>query len=139
MLNLNYNYFTDLNGVKGLNNMRKLTLVGGRLGGEEARKGDGRDVMAGLRGLQNLEELDLRMNPFTLSYYFPLLLPLSSPSSVIDPSTPTKKQSRSQQNESDVGSRTGSLVYIRHQIQEEPSRRMVLKTSCLSWTYNANL
>ncbi|AFR93968.2 leucine repeat containing protein [Cryptococcus neoformans C23] len=100
MLNLNYNYFTDLNGVKGLNNMRKLTLVGGRLGGEEARKGDGRDVMAGLRGLQNLEELDLRMNPFTLSYYFPLLLPLSSPSSVIDPSTPTKNnQDRSRMSQ----------------------------------------
>lgn len=90
MLNLNYNYFTDLNGVKGMNNMRKLTLVGGRLGGEEAGKGDGRDVMAGLRGLRNLEELDLRMNPFTLSYYFPLLLPSSSPSSVLDPSTPTR-------------------------------------------------
>lgn len=60
MLNLNYNYFTDLNGVKGMNNLRKLTLVGGRLGGEEAGKRDGGDVMAGLRGLQNLEELDLR-------------------------------------------------------------------------------
>lgn len=60
MLNLNYNYFTDLNGVKGMNNLRKLTLVGGRLGGEEAGKRDGRDVMAGLRGLQSLEELDLR-------------------------------------------------------------------------------
>ncbi|KIR30300.1 leucine repeat containing protein [Cryptococcus deuterogattii LA55] len=99
MLNLNYNYFTDLNGVKGMNNLRKLTLVGGRLGGEEAGKRDGRDVMAGLRGLQNLEELDLRMNPFTLSYYFPLLLPSPSPSSVLDPSTPT----RNNQDRSGIG------------------------------------
>lgn len=30
------------------------------------------------------------MNPFTLSYYFPLLLPSSSSSSVLDPSTPTR-------------------------------------------------
>lgn len=43
------------------------------------------------------------MNPFTLSYYFPLLLPLSSPSSVIDPSTPTKNnQDRSRMSQSAV-------------------------------------
>ncbi|WWD17902.1 hypothetical protein CI109_102347 [Kwoniella shandongensis] len=76
VLNMNYNYVKDLSGVKGLKGLRKLTVVGGRLGGEEGA--DGRGVMEGLKGLTNLEEVDFRMNPSTLSYYFPLLLPNSS-------------------------------------------------------------
>ncbi|WVQ85676.1 hypothetical protein IAT38_007842 [Cryptococcus sp. DSM 104549] len=90
VLNLNYNYLTSLDGVKGLRGLRKLTLVGGRLGGGESEK-EGRYVLVGLKGLVNLEELDLRMNPSTLSYYFPLLLSPTSPATpALDPSTPTK-------------------------------------------------
>ncbi|TYJ56366.1 hypothetical protein B9479_002914 [Cryptococcus floricola] len=86
MLNLNYNYLRDLDGIKGLKELRKLTIVGGRIGGEEDSKAN-KDIMSGLRGVETIEELDLRMNPSTLSYYFPLLLSSSSPSSILDPST----------------------------------------------------
>ncbi|WVQ70970.1 hypothetical protein IAR50_000495 [Cryptococcus sp. DSM 104548] len=85
MLNLNYNYLTSLDGIKGLKELRKLTIVGGRIGGEEGSKAD-KDIMSALRGMETIEELDLRMNPSTLSYYFPLLLSSSSPSSILDPS-----------------------------------------------------
>ncbi|KAK8865912.1 hypothetical protein IAR55_001060 [Kwoniella newhampshirensis] len=83
ILNLNYNYLRDLSGVEGLKSLRKLTLVGGRLGGEGEDHGKG--VMEGLKGLTSLEEVDFRMNPSTLSYYFPLLLPIST-QSALDPS-----------------------------------------------------
>ncbi|WVN90353.1 uncharacterized protein L203_105589 [Cryptococcus depauperatus CBS 7841] len=88
MLNLNYNYLTNLEAIKGLKELRKLTLVGGRLG--DGTKSADTDNMADLGELESLEELDLRMNPSTLSLYFPLLLPTSSPLFVLDPSTHRK-------------------------------------------------
>ncbi|WVQ62215.1 uncharacterized protein L199_000354 [Kwoniella botswanensis] len=86
VLNMNYNYLKNLNGVKGLRGLRKLTLVGGRLGSEESNN---KGILEGLKGLDSLEEVDFRMNPSTLSYYFPLLLPSSSstPQSALDPSS----------------------------------------------------
>ncbi|WWC58752.1 uncharacterized protein I303_101296 [Kwoniella dejecticola CBS 10117] len=91
VLNVNYNHLANLDGLKGLSGVRKVTLVGGRLGNDELGS---KNVLEGLKGLSNLEEIDFRMNPSTLSYYFPLLLPASSAStstlsitqSALDPS-----------------------------------------------------
>ncbi|ORY32290.1 hypothetical protein BCR39DRAFT_523772 [Naematelia encephala] len=88
ILNVNYNFLADLDGVRGLRGLRKLTVVGNRLGGS------GPGAVAGLHGLTSLEEIDLRMNPSTLGFYLPLLLPVSSTraSDLLDPSprkTPT--------------------------------------------------
>lgn len=55
ILNLNYNFLPDFNGLKGLPGLRKLSVVGNRLGG-----GGSKGVAAGLVGLTGLEELDLR-------------------------------------------------------------------------------
>ncbi|WWC86221.1 uncharacterized protein L201_001094 [Kwoniella dendrophila CBS 6074] len=95
VLNLNYNYLPNLAGIKGLKGLRKITLVGGRLGSEDSGS-HGKNILEGLKGLENLEEVDFRMNPSTLSYYFPLLLPSSSSSSsttttqlALDPSSST--------------------------------------------------
>lgn len=66
ILNINYNFLSDLDGLAGLVRLRKLMAVGNRLGSQ--RYAD---------GLQSapLEELDLRMNPATLSFYLPIMLP----------------------------------------------------------------
>jgi len=54
VLNLNYNYFTSLEGLSNMFNLRKLTVVGCRLGGKE------KGIVKSLKGLSSLEELDLR-------------------------------------------------------------------------------
>lgn len=54
ILNLNYNFLSSLDGLGGLRKLRKLTVVGCRLGGKE------KGLVQSLRGLQGLEELDLR-------------------------------------------------------------------------------
>ena len=54
VLNLNYNYFTSLEGLSNMVNLRKLTVVGCRLGGRE------KGIVKCLKGLVRLEELDLR-------------------------------------------------------------------------------
>lgn len=80
ILNLNYNFVDNLDGLAGLKRLRKLMVVGCRLGarGNAAR---------GLDGLDALEEVDLRMNPATLSFYLPILLPRSAPHDKgVDPS-----------------------------------------------------
>lgn len=51
VLNVNYNFMEDLTGLKGMRKLRKISVVGNRLG----------DVgSGGLRGLDQLEEVDLR-------------------------------------------------------------------------------
>lgn len=55
ILNLNYNYFEHLDGLKGMKGLRKLTMVGARLGGSGAK-----GVVSGLRDHVELEEVDLR-------------------------------------------------------------------------------
>jgi hypothetical protein len=94
ILNVNYNFLQNLDGVEGLHKLRKLSCVGAKLG--EGSRG----VMRGLKGLSSLEEIDLRcvrscsmkpggahvtsrMNPSTLGFYLPLFFP--SPSSSPDP------------------------------------------------------
>jgi hypothetical protein len=58
VLNLNYNYFTSLEGLSNMVNLRKLTVVGCRLGGRE------KGIVKCLKGLSSLEELDLRYVSF---------------------------------------------------------------------------
>lgn len=50
VLNVNYNFFEDLDGLKGMKTLRKVSVVGNRLG-----EGD-----VSLIGLDKLEEVDLR-------------------------------------------------------------------------------
>ncbi|WWC66241.1 uncharacterized protein I206_100142 [Kwoniella pini CBS 10737] len=87
VINLNYNHLKNLDGLKELNGLRKLTIVGNRLGNDY----DDKNVLKGLKGLNNLEEIDFRMNPSTLSFYFPLLL--STNSSTTTTTTITNNQS----------------------------------------------
>lgn len=58
ILNINYNFLTTLDGLNGLRRLRKLTVVGCRLGGKE------KGLVRALKGLSGLEELDLRSVPF---------------------------------------------------------------------------
>lgn len=50
VLNVNYNFLEDLAGLKGMRNLRKVSVVGNRLEGGDR----------GLKGLESLEEVDLR-------------------------------------------------------------------------------
>lgn len=54
-LNLNYNFIEDLSGLRGMQGLRKLSVIGGRLGSTSTR-----EVVADLRGLGTLESVDLR-------------------------------------------------------------------------------
>ncbi|KAL1410565.1 Protein nud1 [Vanrija albida] len=76
ILNVNYNFLPDLDALRGLMRIRKIMAVGNRLGG--GAKG----AVRGLKGLTTLEEVDLRMNPSTLSFYLPILLPKAAAPSV---------------------------------------------------------
>ncbi|RSH90363.1 hypothetical protein EHS25_000968 [Saitozyma podzolica] len=75
VLNLNYNFLDHLDGLSGMTGLRRVTVVGNRLGGSAT----GGKVMRGLKGLTGLEEVDLRMNPSTLGFYLPVLSHPSSP------------------------------------------------------------
>jgi Leucine-rich repeat (LRR) protein len=50
VLNVNYNFLEDLAGLKGMRSLRKVSVVGNRLEGGDR----------GLKGLESLEEVDLR-------------------------------------------------------------------------------
>ncbi|CAK9779412.1 hypothetical protein CC85DRAFT_266047 [Cutaneotrichosporon oleaginosum] len=68
VLNVNYNFIETLDDLAGLKRLTKLMAVGCRLGARG-------NAVRGLTGLERLEELDLRMNPATLSFYLPILMP----------------------------------------------------------------
>ncbi|KAG8875276.1 hypothetical protein FRB97_005253 [Tulasnella sp. 331] len=100
VLNLNYNFLSGEDIVRGLTTppsggglrrLRKLTMVGGRV---KSWRGV---VGKLLRGLGELEVLDFRMNPFSLGWYFPLLVNASDLLSAVQPtshlSTPAPQQS----------------------------------------------
>lgn len=67
-LNLNYNFVADLRPLAGLARLQKLTVLGSRL------RSCGRALVEVLQTLPELELLDVRMNPATLSFYPPLLV-----------------------------------------------------------------
>lgn len=58
ILNLNYNYLEHVNGLEGMLSLRKVSIVGNRLGGGQELP------LKGLRRLSNLQEVDLRYVPF---------------------------------------------------------------------------
>jgi len=86
VLNLNYNFLTGeevARAVSGLARLKKLTAVGGRV---KAWK----SVIAKcMRILGELEAVDFRMNPFSLGWYFPLLVNASDLSSAVQPPPPS--------------------------------------------------
>lgn len=55
LLNLNYNFIEDLNELKSLRGLRKLCMVGGRLGSKGRM-----EMMESIRELRTLEEVDIR-------------------------------------------------------------------------------
>ncbi|KAG6900391.1 hypothetical protein C0993_011379 [Termitomyces sp. T159_Od127] len=67
VLNLNYNFISDVRGLEGLGRLRKLSLVGSRVGSTRALV-----RLAGALG--DAEELDFRMNPCTLGWYLPVVV-----------------------------------------------------------------
>lgn len=54
VLNINYNYLEDLRGLDGMKALRKVMVVGNRL------QADARALCHGLKGLEKVEEIDLR-------------------------------------------------------------------------------
>ncbi|KAG9092056.1 hypothetical protein FRC06_000267 [Ceratobasidium sp. 370] len=67
VLNLNYNFLSDVRPLDGLVRLRKLTIIGSRL---KATK----PLLRSLQSMKEIEMLDFRMNPFSLGWYLPLLV-----------------------------------------------------------------
>lgn len=77
--NLNYNLLPDLEGFVGLGELKKLSMLGNRLGCDGLTH-----VIEQLRTMPMLEELDVRMNPCTLHFYLPVMIPGTSTSAAGD-------------------------------------------------------
>ncbi|GAA5931005.1 hypothetical protein JCM1841_005454 [Sporobolomyces salmonicolor] len=71
VLNLDYNFVDNLEPLRGLARLHKLSVVGNRLT-------KARPVVGVSASLAELESVDLRMNPFTLALYPPLGLTAST-------------------------------------------------------------
>ncbi|CAL1713429.1 unnamed protein product [Somion occarium] len=67
VLNLNYNFLEETWPLDGLTRLRKLTIIGSRINASK-------HLIRVLRGKQDIEMLDFRMNPCTLGWYLPLLV-----------------------------------------------------------------
>ncbi|KAL1663424.1 L domain-like protein [Schizophyllum commune] len=69
VLNLNYNFLADPEAAKlrGLVRLRRLSMVGGRVG-------DAKVLVGIVSGMHEVESVDFRMNPCTLGWYLPLLV-----------------------------------------------------------------
>lgn len=99
ILNMNYNFLEDLSGLEGLQGLRKLMMIGCRLGEERSSS-----VMRSVRQIGTLEEIDLRyvflspalvrnsfrlgitrMNPLNSNFYLPLMINEASPNTMIYP------------------------------------------------------
>ncbi|KAK0201606.1 hypothetical protein DFS33DRAFT_1440853, partial [Desarmillaria ectypa] len=66
IINLNYNQLKSIEPLRGLRRVKRLSVVGCRL---ETTRG----IVRTLRGMEELEVVDCRMNPCTLGWYAPLL------------------------------------------------------------------
>ncbi|KPV72496.1 uncharacterized protein RHOBADRAFT_39560 [Rhodotorula graminis WP1] len=71
VLNLDYNFIQDISPLSGLVRLTKLSLVGARIA-------KARPLAVVLATLTELESFDMRMNPFTLAFYPPLVPPSGS-------------------------------------------------------------
>ncbi|KAL1744080.1 hypothetical protein HDZ31DRAFT_64432 [Schizophyllum fasciatum] len=69
VLNLNYNFLEDREAAKlrGLVRLRRLSMVGGRVG-------DAKVLVGIVSGMHEVESVDFRMHPCTLGWYLPLLV-----------------------------------------------------------------
>ncbi|KAG8927688.1 hypothetical protein FRC02_007914 [Tulasnella sp. 418] len=67
VLNLNYNFITDVRPLAGLARLRKLTIVGSRIKGSKS-------LIRVLQKTPEMELADFRMNPFSLGWYLPLII-----------------------------------------------------------------
>ncbi|KDQ11108.1 hypothetical protein BOTBODRAFT_35643 [Botryobasidium botryosum FD-172 SS1] len=67
VLNLNYNFLTDVRPLEGLVRLKKMTIIGSRLKGTKT-------LLRALQKMPDMEMLDFRMNPCTLGWYLPLLV-----------------------------------------------------------------
>lgn len=100
-LNLNYNFFSSssapgaegkgekglITALSGLTRLRRLSVIGS--GVREIKT-----VLGAVKGMKEVEELDFRMNPCTLSWYLPLLVPQEKekPASASDDSADVTKK-----------------------------------------------
>ena len=66
VLNLNYNFLSDIGALGGLGRLQKLSVVGSRLESTRA-------LIRLVGRLAELEVVDFRMNPCTLGWYLPVL------------------------------------------------------------------
>ncbi|KAG9087415.1 hypothetical protein FS749_002928, partial [Ceratobasidium sp. UAMH 11750] len=83
VLNLNYNFLSDVRPLDGLVRLRKLTMIGSRL---KATK----PLLRSLQSMKEIEMLDFRMNPFSLGWYLPLLV--RDVPGALQPSEPSGKR-----------------------------------------------
>ncbi|KAI0078232.1 hypothetical protein K474DRAFT_1683878 [Panus rudis PR-1116 ss-1] len=67
VLNLNYNFLEETRALEGLTRLRKLSIIGSRIAATK-------HLVRVLRGMEDIEMLDFRMNPCTLGWYLPLLV-----------------------------------------------------------------
>ncbi|KAJ9116425.1 hypothetical protein QFC22_004867 [Naganishia vaughanmartiniae] len=88
ILNMNYNFIENLSGIEGLQGLRKLMMIGCRLGEERSSS-----VLRSVRQIGTLEEIDLRMNPLNLNFYLPLILNEASPTTIIYPAEANSSES----------------------------------------------
>ncbi|KAG8754656.1 hypothetical protein FRC14_004860 [Serendipita sp. 396] len=66
VLNLNYNFVSELEGLEQLRRLKKVSMIGSHLRGTKG-------IVRAMRGMSELEMVDFRMNPCTVSWYVPLL------------------------------------------------------------------
>ncbi|KAL5501530.1 NUD1 [Sanghuangporus vaninii] len=88
-LNLNYNFLESdeiARSLAGLKRLRKVTIVGNRMTGTKVLM-----KMLSVMG-QDIEMLDLRMNPCTLGWYLPLLVQDKDNGALLQPSEPLKEK-----------------------------------------------
>ncbi|KIO23898.1 hypothetical protein M407DRAFT_9217 [Tulasnella calospora MUT 4182] len=68
VINLNYNFLGDIaKPMAGLSRLRKISAVGSRLKGSKA-------IVRMLQKMPEMEQVDLRMNPFSLGWYLPIIV-----------------------------------------------------------------
>ncbi|KAG8930263.1 hypothetical protein FRC01_003004 [Tulasnella sp. 417] len=68
VINLNYNFLGDIaKPMAGLSRLRKISVVGSRLKGSKS-------IVRMLQKMPEMEQVDLRMNPFSLGWYLPIIV-----------------------------------------------------------------
>ncbi|KAL4249278.1 Cell Division and Infection-Related Protein [Abortiporus biennis] len=122
VLNLNYNFLDDTRALEGLTRLRKLTIIGSRIKSTK-------QLVRVLKGMQEIEMLDFRMNPCTLGWYLPLLVK----------DVPGALQPSSSDGDDQLGSSSSSIAQRVLEAQEtETNTRNTQKPTYSSSTNNNN-